>query len=433
MPKLFKISLIVVSLLVTILVTGFQTTSQAATVTELKAKSSDLSAQIKQLDAEILKINSQLNTTTSQKNTLANELAKIEASRQKLVAELTKTTKQINVSSNNISILANEITGKEKDISADKVKIAEALRQLNNLDASDNFLELALVGTPLSEIVEQVENLAKLQANLQTNIEDLQTNKLSLQNKKSATETEKANLTKLQDQLTDQKVLVEQTKQTKNTLLTQTKNQESTYQAMLQERLDKKKAVETEMADIEKQIQIAIDPNTLPETGTAILSWPVAKVIITQYFGYTSFATQNPQVYNGKGHNGVDFGAAIGTPILAAADGTVVGTGDTDLTCKGASYGRWILIKHNNGLSTLYAHLSVIKVTEGQAVTRGSVIAYSGNTGYTTGPHLHFTVYASAGVQISSLQSKVAGCGVYRMPIASYSSYLNPLSYLPSL
>ncbi len=107
----------------------------------------------------------------------------------------------------------------------------------------------------------------------------------------------------------------------------------------------------------------------------------------------------------------------------------VRGVGDTDLVCRGASYGKWILVEHPNGLSTLYAHLSLIKVSTGQQVLLGEIIGYSGNTGYSTGPHLHFTVYATQGVQIAQRKSAVCG-GSYTMPIADLKAYLNPMSYL---
>ena len=132
-------------------------------------------------------------------------------------------------------------------------------------------------------------------------------------------------------------------------------------------------------------------------------------------------------MYNGYGHNGVDFRASIGTPVKAALTGVVKGIGDTDQVCPGASYGRWILLEHFNGLSTLYAHLSLIKISEREPVATGAVIGYSGATGYATGPHLHFTVYATQGVQVANRQSKVCG-GTYRMPIADPKAYLNHYS-----
>jgi len=427
MQRTYKI--LILCLIVSITFAGLKL--RADSVDDLKAKSADLSDQIKQIDARLLIINKQLNTATGQKNTLNNELKQIDATRTKLLTELSKTEKQINISSNNIQVLSTEISGKVKDINQNQTAIAESLRGLNEEEKA-GFLELALSDGQLSDLVGQIETLEKLQGNLDANVESLKSNKQTLEVKKSATETEKKTLTDLKSQLSSQKQVVEQTKQEKSTLLTQTKNQESAYQKLLSDELAKKKAVEDEQANIEKQIQIIINPSSLPKTGTGLLAYPVSRVIITQYFGNTDFATKNPQVYNGKGHNGVDFGASIGTTIMAAADGFVVGEGNTDQTCPKASYGKWILLQHPNGLSTLYGHLSVFKVSTGDTVTAGQAIALSGNTGYTTGPHLHFTVYATPGVKISSAQSKVKGCGVYTMPFASYSSYLNPLSYLPA-
>jgi len=124
------------------------------------------------------------------------------------------------------------------------------------------------------------------------------------------------------------------------------------------------------------------------------------------------------------------LGAPVGTLIHAAESGIVLGVGDTDTTCRGASYGKWILIQHPNGLTTLYAHLSVIRAKKGSVVARGETIGFVGNTGYSTGPHLHFTVFASQGVQIRDLASKGCSGRIYTLPVASYNSYLNPLLYL---
>jgi murein DD-endopeptidase MepM/ murein hydrolase activator NlpD len=253
--------------------------------------------------------------------------------------------------------------------------------------------------------------------------------KTELSIQKASYEQHKNTLLSLNATLNDQKQLVDQTSKDKNTLLQQTKNKESTYQQLIADRKKKKGELEAEMLDVESKLKTIVDASKLPTAGKGVLQYPLDNVIITQYFGNTPFSSQNPQVYNGSGHNGIDFGTKVGTPIYAAAAGTVLGTGNTDTACNGVSYGKWVLIKHGNGLSTLYAHLSVIQVKAGDVVTSKQKIGLSGNTGYSTGPHLHFTVYASDAVQITNYVSKVCGTNM-TMPIAPRAGYLNPLSYL---
>jgi len=86
----------------------------------------------------------------------------------------------------------------------------------------------------------------------------------------------------------------------------------------------------------------------------------------------------------GRLHAGVDLVAPIGTPIYAASNGTVLAAGPA------SGFGRWVKLAHAGGVTTVYGHLDSWTVTVGQAVQVGQLIAYSGNTGRSTGPHLHF-------------------------------------------
>lgn len=102
---------------------------------------------------------------------------------------------------------------------------------------------------------------------------------------------------------------------------------------------------------------------------------------------YHSISAGYPNYSNGSYHGGVDFPAPTGTDVCAAADGTVIVAKElTD------SYGHYLIIDHGNGVSTLYAHNSKLLVGVGDTVTRGQVIAKSGSTGNSTGPHCHFEV-----------------------------------------
>ena len=89
--------------------------------------------------------------------------------------------------------------------------------------------------------------------------------------------------------------------------------------------------------------------------------------------------------YKNRPHSGIDYGCPSSTEILAAADGVVkLSTYDSD------GYGKYVIIQHSDGNATLYAHLCGRNVTENQKVKQGDVIGWSGNTGNSTGPHLHF-------------------------------------------
>lgn len=89
------------------------------------------------------------------------------------------------------------------------------------------------------------------------------------------------------------------------------------------------------------------------------------------------------------GYNGVDYGASVGTPILAAASGEVIVAKTYGYN---GGYGLYVVIKHANGTQTLYGHLSKVSVAVGDSVSGGEVIGLLGNTGRSTGPHLHFEV-----------------------------------------
>lgn len=123
-----------------------------------------------------------------------------------------------------------------------------------------------------------------------------------------------------------------------------------------------------------------------PPAHAAELRWPLDKVSVVQDFG------ANPASYQPQGHDGIDLAANTGTPVYAAADGTVAFEGQgrnnswmTDMA------GICILLRHSD-IHTGYAHLSRTVINAGQHVTKGQLIGYSGETGMASGPHLHFEV-----------------------------------------
>ncbi|MBR3932565.1 MAG: M23 family metallopeptidase [Clostridia bacterium] len=111
--------------------------------------------------------------------------------------------------------------------------------------------------------------------------------------------------------------------------------------------------------------------------------WPSNTTIVTSPYGYRIHPVTKRQRF----HSGVDIGASYGTNIYAANSGTVVVAGYNT-----GGYGNYVVINHGGGYSTLYAHCSALKVSSGQHVERGQVIALCGSTGMSTGPHIHFEI-----------------------------------------
>lgn len=402
----------------------------AQTAEQLKGNLDSLSVQIKALDDEIKAYNSKINQTQGEAKTLKAALNKLEVQRVGLAKDIAYTKLRINQAEQNITFTEGKIQNTESALDRAKADLSQSFRSLlHNEQSLPYFVSSLATGAHLSDAIDISKRGGELTSAINKKTRSLIDVKTTLAVQKASYEQNKNLLVSLNKTLTGQKQIVDQTSVSKNSLLSETKNKESAYQQLLAERKKKKGELEAEMSDLEAKLQTIVDPSAIPKYGKGILKYPLANVIITQYFGNTPFASKNPQVYNGSGHNGVDFGTKVGTPILAAAAGTIQGTGNTDASCNGVSYGKWVLIKHNNGLSTLYAHLSVIQVSEGDVVSAGDRIALSGNTGYSTGPHLHFTVYASEVVQITNYVSKVCGTNM-RMPIAPRTGYLNPLSYL---
>ncbi|NVN89433.1 MAG: M23 family metallopeptidase [Desulfuromonadales bacterium] len=111
-------------------------------------------------------------------------------------------------------------------------------------------------------------------------------------------------------------------------------------------------------------------------------------------------------------HNGIDIAISEGTPVTPVAAGIVVYSGQR------SGYGNTVLVEHDNGLVTLYGHNSRLMVSTGQPVDKNSVIALSGNTGRSTGPHLHFEAW-QAGVNVTPAFLPDSGAQLPKLQLAS--------------
>lgn len=158
--------------------------------------------------------------------------------------------------------------------------------------------------------------------------------------------------------------------------------------------VDQLEQIEADLqAKIQSQISAAAGISVLPagplsSPSAAGLIWPVSGTLTSGFGGRDS-----PGGVGSTNHEGIDISVPEGTPIMAAKGGTVI------MASYNGGYGNYTCVDHGSGLSTCYAHQSGYAVSSGQQVSQGQVIGYSGNTGSSTGPHLHFEVRINGAAQ----------------------------------
>jgi murein DD-endopeptidase MepM/ murein hydrolase activator NlpD len=403
--------------------------SRAQTVSDIQNKINQNNANIQNLEQEIASYQAQLDTLGQQKSSLNNSLKLLDLNRKKLNADIAVTQNKIDKTNLTIQNLSSDINIKESNIETNLASIKLEIKNTNETEQS-SLVESILSQNDFSLVWNDIDNIATVREKLRADTVALKQTKGALEDTRASTIDAKNQLTKLKTQLSDQQKIVLQNTNEKNKLLAQTKNSEANYQKLVADGLAKKNALEKEISDYESQLKYILDPSSLP--GGGVLSWPLDSILITNLFGKNSSG-----IYASGLHNGVDFRASVGTSVKALADGVVAGVGDTDIQCPAASFGRFVLIKYNNGLASTFGHLSLVKVREGDNVTRGQVVALSGYTGYVyppgpAGAHLHVSVYARGAVELKSLPSKACPGRTLTQPIAAINAYLDPLFYLPA-
>lgn len=403
-------------------------------IDKLRNEIDSRSNRLTEIEAEIAKFESQLKEVGSEKKTLQSAINKLELEHKKVNAEINKTENQISSTDLEINKLILEIEKTEAEAAKTEDAISTIIRA-EYIASDQTLIELILGNEKLSDFWSAYQARNDIRDVLSDKVSKLTSFQLLLEEKRDENKSKRNNLASLKEQYTGQTEVLANNKQERARLLEVTKNEEKNYQKLLATQEAAKDKILKEMREYESKLQFILDPKTVPASGSKVFNWPLDKIIITQYFGGTEFAARNASVYGGRAyHPGVDFGTPRGTPIKAPLTGTVRAIGNTDIVPGCYSWGKWTLIDHPNGLSTLYAHQDVISVSTGQKVNTGDVIGYSGNTGYSTGPHLHFTVYATKGVSVRQFNEikTVTSCGPASTPVAATDAYLDPMNYLPA-
>ena len=405
----------------------------AAEVERLQQEINERNNRLDEIEKEIAKFESALQEVGAERESLEQAIRQLELERSKIQAEIKKTQNRIDTADLTISKLSREINETEGSIDKLKEAIADNIRKTSQTE--EEPLILAFLGrNSLADFWNELETRQTLRESMTNHTIQLNNLRNTLLEKQNATESQKKQLVNLRERYQDQTTVLSNNRAEQAELLSATKNEEQSYQQLLAQKRAAREKIVSEMRAFESELQFILDPTTVPQPGTQVFDWPLKNIVITQLFGGTEFAKRNASVYAGRAyHPGIDLGTPRGTPVYAPLSGTVRATGNTDLVSGCYSWGKWTLIDHANGLSTLYAHQDVISVAPGEQISTGEIIGYTGNTGYSTGPHLHFTVYAKAAVEVrefSQIRSSTS-CAGARTPTAATEGYLDPMLYLP--
>lgn len=412
--------------LINFLTLGLEVT-YGQTTNDLINKIEEKNNEIKKLEEEIRQYNLEVENANKQGLTLKSTLKTLDITKKKINTDINLTENKIKKTVLTIEQLGSEIGKTENSINVNKMAVINAIKDVQTLE-DVNIVQILLSNKNISDIWTEIDHIQETQKVIRDRSRELVKLKSEMETKQNNLRGQKTNLVNLKEDLNGKKLAVVYTAKEKESLLKQTKNKEEVFKQLVKTTEEKKAQFEKEVYEYESQLNLLVDKNKYPAPKNGILSWPLDNIYITQKFGKT---VDSQKLYVSGSHNGVDFRASVGTKIKNVLDGTVVGTGNTDLYPGCYSFGKWVMVRHDNGLSTIYGHMSIISVVSGQRLLTGDLIGFSGNTGYSTGPHLHISLYATQGVRIEKyVNSK--GCKQATMPLADIKAYLDPLAYLPN-
>ena len=387
---------------------------------------SDLEQQLQQLEQENQKYQKILDDTKS-------DIAEKEEYKSSLVSKVQVLDEKIAVTREKISSLNDDIKEKQdaydKGLSEVEDQFDALANRLRILYMSGNATDLEIIfgAKDFSDLIDKME-LVKSLANsdkeliseIQTKLDELSTKKEALEADKKDLETQQASLKSDQDEFN--KLISDNDEILKNLYASNSEAQNSLESAALQSDEIEAKISQyyaAQKAAAERAAQASQSSSSSgsssssssssssgssssgsSSSGSSSVIVPSGSGFAWPTPGFVSLSSEwfeDREVYN---HGGIDIAGAgiMGTPVVAAADGTVVATNSScthnwgkSYSCGcGGGYGNYVMISHAGGKMTVYGHLTSLTVSSGQSVSRGQVIGYVGSTGNSTGPHLHY-------------------------------------------
>ncbi len=316
----------------------------------------------------------QLHAIQIELDTATAELKQVQADRIQLDQDITKTEAELKAAQARLQSREKVFYKRVRDI---------------YINGRLSYLDVVVGSKDFSDFANRMEMLKRILQSDMDLINTIKTEREEIASKKAKLEEDRAKVLELEKVAQEKQNLINQKKAERQAVLERAMNDRDTAEraynelmassasitAMLQQRAAERAAAAAAAS------QGGGGGATTWVQGTGQLAAPV-NAPITSEFGWRI----HPIYGTRRLHAGTDFGVDEGTPVHAADGGVVVEAGWI------SGYGYTVIIDHGNGMSTLYAHNSDVAVSPGQTVSKGQVVSYSGNTGGSTGPHLHFEV-----------------------------------------
>lgn len=392
-----------------VLVTGvFPTRVQAKSLDDLKKDYNELEKEIEANQKKLENIKNQqasnaekMKLLSSQAEAISSQLDVLNSQLSVLNADIADYDREISALDKKIADAQSKIDKIDADVAATQEKISERLRA-TYMAGSSSWIEILLESDSISSLLLRIQLLAsvtendnKLISKLEKQIEELNAAKAELDKDKKALEEKRSLLVEKKSEL-DSKNKTLSSKQSAynanyrqiSALMTSLDKSSAEYQQELQRQYRKRAAFERQIDQLVSGGSQGGD-NDYYDNGEMLWPVPYKNSYISAGYGYydpegDGTYTMHPAIDIVVRENGVNV--SYGKNIIAAQSGKVLVRGYSDVG------GNYITIDHGDGYRTYYGHCSKIIASAGQYVEKGEVIAYIGNTGYVTGPHVHFQV-----------------------------------------
>lgn len=361
---------------------------------EIQQLNNQIQSQKQQLDslAEKQKAYSQaIEAKQKEKITLSSQLELLETRVAKAESEIESANLEINKTDLEARKISLDIIDTNSRVDSQKEHISKLLRLVYKQDKVST-LEVLLLNDSISEFLNQAKYLENANEELKNSLVELQEDKEKLERAQVNIKDKKDNLVALRKEMEDKKADLDYQRSAKNNLLEETKLSENAYQDLLAQAKKEAQQAEAEISSLEKTVRDKMsqgNKNILSGSDSTI-SWPVTGHYITASFHDPDYPFRR---IIGE-HSGIDIRSSQGSPLYAAADGYVARA-----KFDGSTAYSYIMLIHDNGLSTVYGHISGVNVEVDQYVSKGQIIGSTGGSPgmpgsgpFSTGPHLHFEV-----------------------------------------